>query len=389
MQPFAEALRELGLDREIAILPVTSGYPSPKQVNLVLRRVGGLTFLFEASAAKPDIVAEMEAELDRHGVSRLDALLVTHCHGDHAGSAGVLAARSRPAGERAPIYTTSVGYRFLTHPEAAFLQETYEIFLARSQFGFLDYSTLRADDLHEHPIRKLFARYFARTPKRDLRFVDQGQIPDGIVAVPTPGHSNDCVLYHDPALGIAVPGDTILCTGAPGKPETHGFVVPIFTVAGQTYSMAFEGYLLTIRRLRRYFRAHNVRAILPPHGKFAITEPMAWVRFAEGYFGNLFRAFREDFLGDAQKAWKTSPFRACDLSPYLPSAGSHPISTPSHVFGMLCSLADEGWLELSEHPKTRQISFRLLELPPSDHMARRLDEDPGPIPVYRTGRPLS
>ncbi|MCE7963745.1 MAG: MBL fold metallo-hydrolase [Acidobacteria bacterium ACB1] len=31
---------------------------------------------------------------------RLDGLLLTHCHGDHAGAAGVIAGLGRPAGER-------------------------------------------------------------------------------------------------------------------------------------------------------------------------------------------------------------------------------------------------------------------------------------------------
>jgi hypothetical protein len=72
----------------------------------------------------------------------------------------------------------------------------------------------------------------------------------------------------------------------------------------------------------------------------------------------------------------------------IPSAGAHPISTPSHTFGMLCSLADEGYLSLDEHPHTRQISFRLERMPPASWAEQRLAEDPGPLPIYRPGQPL-
>lgn len=371
------------------MLPVISGYPSPKYINLVLRRVGGRTFLFEASAARDDIISGIHQALDDSKVDKLDALLVTHCHGDHAGSAGIISARGQPEGKRAPIYLHSNGYRFLTHPEAAFLNETYELFLTRAHWGLLDYSSLSDQDLVEHQIRKHFQGYFARTPKSALRFIDHGQIPDGILGVPTPGHSNDCVLYFDPALGVAVPGDTIICTGDPDKPETHAFVIPIFTVAGQSYSMAYERYILTIRRLRRFFDTHHVRAILPPHGRFAITDPMAWVRFAEDYFKGIYKALLDDFLGDTSRSWREEPFRACDLNPYIPTAGAHPISTPSHTFGMLCSLADEGYLTMHEEPYKRQITFRVEALPPADFVERSLEADPGPVPVCRTGHLLS
>ncbi len=383
MKPLSQALEELGLSDRVQVLPVQSGYPSPKQINLVLRRDREQTLLFESSASRTDIVDEVSAQLDAASVDRLDGLLVTHCHGDHAGSSGILAGRGRRAGDRAPIYLHSAGYRFLTQPEAAFLHETYELFLTRAQWGLLEYNSLSDEEMIENAIRKRFSGYFARTPRSALRFVDKGQLPESIVAIPTPGHSWDCVLYYDTELGIAVPGDTIICTGAVDKPETHAFVIPIFTVAGQMYSMAWERYLQTIRVLRRFFETNEVRAILPPHGKFAVTEPLSWVTFAEDYFKGIYRALREDFLGEASR--RDAPFRACDLNAYVPNAGSHRISTPSHVFGMLCALADEGYFNLSEHPHTRQITFRVAAMPPADYVARRLAEDPGPVPVYRAG----
>ncbi len=383
MLPFATALESLGLASSIDILPVQSGYPSPKTINLVLRRHAGTTFLFEASAARDDIVQEIRQALAAHVVERLDALLVTHCHGDHAGSAGMIAGLGRQPGERAPIFLHSAGYRFLTHPEAAFLNETYEIFLTRAHFGLIEYNSLSEEDMIGSALRKRFRGYFAKTPKRALSFVDAGRLPQGILAVFTPGHSQDCVLYFDEALGVAVPGDTIICTGLPDKPETQAFVIPIFTVAGQEYSQAYERFLQTVRVLKRFFETHEVRAVLPPHGKFAVTRPLAWVSFAQSYFAGLYGVLIEDFLGDASR--RAQPFRACDLNPFIGSAGAHPISTPSHVFGMLCSLADEGYLDLSEHFRTRQITFTLAEMPPPDWVAARLDEDPGPLPIFRAG----
>jgi hypothetical protein len=239
-----------------------------------------------------------------------------------------------------------------------------------------------------HALRKLYADYFARTPKSALRFVDHAQLPDGIWAIETPGHSNDCVLYYDEELRVAVPGDTIICTGLVDKPETQAYVIPIFTVAGQSYSMAYERYIQTIRVLRRFFDTHHVRAVLPPHGKFAVTRPLEWVRFAEGYFKGIYRALLEEFLGDPAR--KDAPFRACDLNRFIPSAGAHPISTPSHTFGMLCSLVDEGYFSMTEDPHTRQISFQVERVPPDDYVVRRLAEDPGPLPVFkRSQRPSS
>jgi glyoxylase-like metal-dependent hydrolase (beta-lactamase superfamily II) len=386
--PFEQALGALGLAETIAICPVPSGYPSPKQINLVLRQHGGKNLLFEASANTEDVVAETRAHLERRGVSRLDGVLVTHCHGDHAGTAGVVASWGWPEGERAPIYLNSAGYRFLTHPEAAFVNETYELFLTRAHWGLLEFNQLSNAQMVDHEMRRRYSGYFARTPKSALRFVDHAQLPEGIWAVVTPGHSNDCVLYYDEDLGLAVPGDTIICTGRSDQPSTYGYVIPIFTVAGQSYSMAYERYLQTIRVLRRFFETHHVRAILPPHGKLAVTRPEDWVRFAEGYFEGIYRALLEQYLGDPER--RSRPFMAKDLNAFIPSAGAHPISTPSHSFGMLCTLADEGYFTMSEDPQTRQITFHLERMPPDDYVTRRLAEDPGPLPVFmRHQRPSS
>jgi glyoxylase-like metal-dependent hydrolase (beta-lactamase superfamily II) len=378
-----QALADLGLTESIDVLPVLSGYPSPKYINLVLRRLGGRTYLFESSATRDDIVADVTTRLDDLGVDRLDALLLTHCHGDHAGGAGLLAGRGRAEGERAPIYVHSAGYRFLTQPEPMFLNETYELFLARAQWGLMEYHRLSESEILENELRRRFENYFSQTPKSALRFVDHGQLPEGIAAVFTPGHSHDCCLYYDDVLEIAVPGDTIITTGTPDDPGTHAYVIPIFTVAGQIYSMAYERFCRTIRVLRRFFETHRVRAIIPPHGRLAVTDPLGWCDFAVGYFEGIYAALIDDFFGDESADWKSRPFLARDLARYIPSAGAHPISTASHTFGMLCMLADEGYLTMTEDTRSRQLSFELAEMPPTDFVANLLAADAGHFSVYR------
>ena len=102
----------------------------------------------------------------------------------------------------------------------------------------------------------------------------------------------------------------------------------------------------------------------------------------------MYRALREDFLGDAAR--RTGPFYARDLNPFIPSAGAHPISTPSHTFGMLCALVDEGYFAMEEHPHTRQIAFHVERLPPEDWVRKSLARDPGPLPLFmRSQRPSS
>jgi glyoxylase-like metal-dependent hydrolase (beta-lactamase superfamily II) len=265
-----------------------------------------------------------------------------------------------------------------------FLHETYEIFLARAHWGLLEYSSLSDQEILENELRRRFENYFTRTPKNALRFIDHGHLPEGITAVFTPGHSHDCCLYYDEVLQIAVPGDTMITTGTPDDSDSHAYVIPIFTVAGQVYSMAYERFLRTIRVLRRFFETHPVRAVIPPHGRLAITEPLGWCEFAVAYFDGIYRALVEDFFGDDKKDWKSRSFSARDLSPYISSAGAHPISTASHLFGMLCMLADEGYLSMVEHPHTRQLTFSLETLPPTDLVANKLSAAAGHFEIYGT-----
>ena len=69
MIPFDRALQELGLSEHIFICPVPSGYPSPKLINLVLRKMHGRSYLFEASAAYDEVLDATHAHLERNGLA--------------------------------------------------------------------------------------------------------------------------------------------------------------------------------------------------------------------------------------------------------------------------------------------------------------------------------
>jgi len=45
-------------------------------------------------------------------------------------------------------------------------------------------------------------------------------------------------------------------------------------------------------------------------------------------------------------------------------------------------LADEGYLTMSEHPRTRQLTFQLDQLPPTDLVANLLAKDAGHFTVF-------
>jgi hypothetical protein len=113
-----------------------------------------------------------------------------------------------------------------------------------------------------------------------------------------------------------------------------------------------------------------------------VTDPLGWCDFASRYFEGIYRALLDDFFGDRDHDWRQRSFRAADLAPYIPSAGAHPISTSSHLFGMLCMLADEGYLALTEHPRTRQLTFQLREMPPTDLVAGKLAAPAGQFAVF-------
>lgn len=72
VQPTDEALSALGLDDRLQVLSVPSGYPSPKYINLVLRRLDGRSYLFESSAARPDIVSAADDLRGRSGEQQVE-----------------------------------------------------------------------------------------------------------------------------------------------------------------------------------------------------------------------------------------------------------------------------------------------------------------------------
>lgn len=153
MEPIPDALARLGLEKTVTVLAVRSGYPAPKYVQPVLVRRDGRTCLFETSAGNDESVRETEAALAAVGVSRLDAILCTHTHGDHAGAAEFLSRLGREQGGRAPVYLHSSGHRLITSPALAFLDESFDIMVVRSHRSTTRFDELYGEDLLPKQLR--------------------------------------------------------------------------------------------------------------------------------------------------------------------------------------------------------------------------------------------
>ncbi|MFO0694745.1 MAG: MBL fold metallo-hydrolase [Polyangiales bacterium] len=380
MEPIPDALARLGLEKTVTVLAVRSGYPAPKYVQPVLVRRDGRTCLFETSAGNDESVRETEAALAAVGVSRLDAILCTHTHGDHAGAAEFLSRLGREQGGRAPVYLHSSGHRLITSPALAFLDESFDIMVVRSHRSTTRFDELYGEDLLPKQLRTPWLDRYRRIPRSALRFVDRGALPAGILALHVPGHASDCVVYLDEATGVAVPGDTILTGGVPGDTSSYRFVVPPLTVIDSKYSRAVEAYLVSLGRLRRFFETHDVRVIVPPHGRLAVVEPLAWWRGVVEYFEAIYEGFVTKVLDDPGLA---SDFAIVDVGARIEHPRAEPMSTSSHLYGLACLLVEEGVLDAVEDPRTRRIRFRRVGDPAPDFVRSIVEEDRSPLAVLR------
>jgi glyoxylase-like metal-dependent hydrolase (beta-lactamase superfamily II) len=120
--------------------------------------------------------------LGRLGLDRVDRLLLTHCHSDHAGGAAELVERFR-------IGDVFAGAADVPH-------------VASGEMPAADPSTLGG---------RVFGRLAPGvTPVPPVRAVpDRLDVAGGLLAVATPGHSPGHTAYHLPAHGIVIGGDAV------------------------------------------------------------------------------------------------------------------------------------------------------------------------------------
>lgn len=380
LEPISDALSRLGLGEKLTVVPVPSGYPAPKFVQLVVLREGGRTLLFESSAGDDEHFESTVAGLRAAGVERVDALLCTHTHGDHAGAAGRLAAWGQPDGLRAPIYLHSSGHRMVTCPDLAFMDENFDIMTVRSHRAATRFDELFSEAEQPKQLRPGWQQRYAPVPRSALRFVDRGALPSGIAALHVPGHADDCVMYVIESAGVAIPGDTVLTSGAPADPASWRFVVPPFTVVDQKYSRGVEAFLLSLGRIRQFFELCRVRTIIPPHGRFAVVEPMAWYDATLAYFETLYAELIGQVLEVPSLA---AGFAVVDASSRISHAQAEPMSVTSHLYGLICLLAEEGVLSAREDPRSRHIRFARIGDPPKDLIERLVHEDRSPLRILR------
>lgn len=158
----------------------------PRSIASVLLEFGKVRVLIDPG---PDsTLPRLREHLHSRGLSvkKLDAVLLTHIHLDHAGATGSLV-RENP---QLPIYVHQLGAPHMADPSKL---------LASA-------GKLYAADMH-----RLFGA-FHPVPAENLRVVQGGETlqlgPGSLQVLYTPGHASHHVTYWDPESGTAFVGDT-------------------------------------------------------------------------------------------------------------------------------------------------------------------------------------
>lgn len=185
---------------QVVSLPMPTGYPQDDSVRVFLVRFEGKVVLIDTSTSFQNHDELLKAHLDRHAVTRLDYLLLTHCHPDHCGNAQVVK-QWFPEVKVVIHQNGEERLRLGTEGVKASREDCVREFYRRMGNPIPQGAGVPSYGLPP-------GEYPKRLPLRADWILSADIEFDGIQAITTPGHSTDHVCYG--IAGHFFGGDTVL-----------------------------------------------------------------------------------------------------------------------------------------------------------------------------------